>query len=618
MTFSRLKDIAKEPYRRRRRDNKLFLHEYWKEFRNFLCFGLIGGIAAYFLAEIVIHFCLGELEVEPELHGAITTVKILISILFAVIVGALYLPFYVFIANKFAFTHLFRLRGDNMNPNFRKIILESYESSINEQLIKVATLTKQGEIKADYSTQYHLAHLFSTSARKYFWATSFDKPSEFPIRNISYLKQFDEMQLNGITENGIPRKARIFITTYSDLIQDIAENSSYLLELLKMHLHYDDKKVVCSIKFFVCTNDTFQEIEDIVQTAGIDKQAMIYDFFVIDDELVYGRRNKNLKRTDDEINISFIGNQKLIETKIPIEVSSYKEIFTKIWNKAFDIKTIASHLSNLTDTSNLTDNSEFAVNAKAAVKRLADYQIISKEKINNVISRFSSDALNNYQNIENTESRNLRYLELFNIEIIGQGFFNKWVKFIANSKGVAWAVDSSERKEGNEFYRIWDSSSNEDYEYREFFYASIAASKDGNCDFKRIFILKNHIPKDDLQAFNLFLVKAVLNNKMKIGIIRNADSNLSEDEKLNFGDFIITDIAYQNGNYSFDKAKGFTLRNLKFKVADLSYTDNLILDKDFGDYQQVFNKLWDNINTVRFENEADLKNPNKINKLIQT
>jgi hypothetical protein len=612
MSLERIIHIAKEPFRKLRGKDKLFLHEYWKEFRNFLFFGLIGGIAAYFLAETVIHYFLGELEVKPELHEAITTVKILISILFAVIVGALYLPFYVFIANKFAFTHLYRLRGDNMNPNFRKIILESYEESINEQLIKVATLTKQGEIKADYSTQYHLAHLFSTSARKYFWATSFDKPSEFPIRNISYLKQFDEMQLNGMTENGIPKKARIFITTYSDLIQDIAENSSYLLELLKMHLHYDDKKVICSIKFFVCTTDAFQEIEDIVQTAGIDKQAMIYDFFVIDDELVYGRRNKNLKRTDDEINISFIGNQKLIETKIPIEVSSYKEIFTKIWNKAFDINALASHLSSLTDTS------DFAVNATAAVKRLADYQIVGQEKIEKVISRFSIDALNNYQNIENTESRNLRYLELFSTETIGQGFFNKWVEFIKKSKGAAWAVDSSERKEGNEFYRIWDSSSIEDYEYREFFNASIAASKDGQCDFKRIFIVKNHIPKDDLQAFNLFLVKAVLNNKMKIGIIRNTDSNLSDDEKLNFGDFIITDIIYQNGNYSFDKAKGFTLRNLKFKVADLSYTDNLILDKDFGDYQQVFNKLWDNTNTVRFENEADLKNQNKINKLIQT
>lgn len=586
-------------------ENKLFLDEYLTEFISFLIFGLTGGIIAYFISEHLIHLLLDGLEEKPELQSAANTVKILISILLAVIIGSLYLPYYVFFTNKFAFSHLFKIRGDNLNPDFRKSILNHYENRINEQLISLSTLTKQGEIKADYYTQYFFARMFSETANNYFWATSFDKPSEFPIRNISYLQQFEGMQLNGLIDADIPKKARVFITTYSDLIKDIAENRDYLLQLLKMHLHYDTDQVICSVRFFICTDNTFQEAVDIVKTDFVNPSAMIYDFFVIDDTLVYGRKNKKLTASNDDIYILFIGNQKLLSSKSPIEIDSYKNIFKAIWHKSYDIKALASLLE------------QKSLEVSNAVTNLASAQIVSEEKIYENINRFRIDALAYYDNIKNTESTNSRYSSIFQGERVGEGFFNKWLELIKNSKGFAWAVDSSERKEGEEFYRIWDNNKDEDFEYRMFFQSSMACSKSNECNFKRIFIIKNKIPQGDLAFFTRFLIKSVEESNMKVGVIVSEESDLDEAEKLNLTDFIIIDINQTGSTYYFDNAKGFTLRNEKFNADILKYTENLILVEDFIKHQNIFEKLWHNEHIVLFETTNHITDTSRINRLIQ-
>jgi hypothetical protein len=608
MSVQSLFYLIKEPYRQLRKSNKVFLNEYIKEFINFSIFGILGGIIAWFLAESFINHWLEGINIPNEVEGIVKTLKVLIAIFTGVVCGSFYLPFYTFYRNKYAFNHLFKIRGDNLNANFRKTILHRYETDINNQLSNLAILTNKGELSAYYSTQFFLADMFSSNAKNYFWATSFDVPSEFPIRNFDYMRKFNNMNLVGIDEENIPKKARIFITTFDDLIEDISENSTYLLELINAHLQYYNSQVICSVKFLVSPNDTFAQIEDIIQTNQIDKTKMIYDFFVLDDKLVYGRKNKRLNRTNECIDISFIGNKTLVTNENAGEILNYKKVFKEIWKVSLDVRSLASLLSDL----NAQD--EFAKNAKSSISKLASYQIL--DEITKKISRFAKDALNLWENIEDTQKKEARYGSIFDTAKFGQLFFNKWLNIIETSTGIAWAVDSSERKEGNEFYKIWDNQSLDDYVYREFLKSSSKAAIGGS-DFKRIFIINNLIPNGEQEQFRHFLYKTVDTNKLKIGITPSNKTKLSDEEKLYYGDFLMVGISKVNNQFDTSYAKGFTLRNRKFKVEDLSFDFNIMLEKEFMNYQDVFLRLWNDSETVKFESVADTINPIKIQKLIK-
>jgi len=607
MTWEQIKNNIIGRIEKIGKHDKLFLDECLREFRSFVIFAVIGGFLAYFTSDFLIQKYLTGFENRPELMGIVQPNKILVSVFIGIIIASFYLPFYIFISNKEAFSYFFRLRGDNINYSFRKVILTHYGQNITSQLKSLVALTKTGEIKADYSTQYLFARIFCETATEYFWATSFDKPSEFPIRNISYLQKFDGMKLTGFTSTSIPKKARIFITTYKDLVRDIAENKDYLLQLMKMHLHYHNSQVICSVRFFLCKDEVYQEVVDILKQCKVSNfEDFIYDYFIIDDSLIYGRKNKKLINSNDEIFISFIVGGKNISNEAESEVDKYKDIYSKLWGGAFDIKSLTDLLSQKPST------------IKLAINNFASAQLISEEKIVDYINRFSADANAYYESIENTVSTDNRYGPDFSDSKVGKDFFEKWIDLIKKSKGFAWAVDSSERKEGDEFYRIWDSNRGEDLEYRQFFDASMDCAKNKKCDFKRIFIIKSKIPEIDNAIFNRFLVKAVEENNMKVGVIISDESNLSEQEQLNQSDFLIIDVKQDaNNKYSFENARGFTLRNEQFKIDRLKYSENLILVKDFPEYQNIFEKLWNNPNTVHFETQQHITDTSRINLLIK-
>jgi len=114
--------------------DKLFLDEYLREFRSFVIFAVIGGFLAYFTSDFLIQKYLTGFENRPELMGIVQPNKILVSVFIGIIIASFYLPFYIFISNKEAFSYFFRLRGDNINYSFRKVILTHYGQNITSQL----------------------------------------------------------------------------------------------------------------------------------------------------------------------------------------------------------------------------------------------------------------------------------------------------------------------------------------------------------------------------------------------------------------------------------------------------------------------------------------------------
>lgn len=596
-------DFLKNHLRRIRSHDKIFFTEYKKEFRNFILFVVIAALITYFASNFFISKFINNIT---DIGSIVEPVKILVSILTGIVISSFYLPYYIYFVNKEAFSYFFRLRGDNLNNRFRSVVLKYFENNINNQLKILTKLTNYGEIKSDYTTQYQFAKMFSEIVHDYFWATSYDKPSEFPIRNIGYLQKFDCMNLIGRTDSGIPKKSRIFIITYKDLIKDIVENKDYLLQLFKMHLHYFNNEVICSIKFLLCKEENYQEVLDIVKIHFSDSSNFIFDYFIIDDKLIYGRKNKKLSNSNNEINISFLSKQFEYDSDKISEIANYKAVFNKLWESSNDIKSLT----------NLLKSDDVFINS--TIENVASAQLISVEKIKDFIKRFIDDSNDYYDTIENTESTNIRYGSIFENSKFGNMFFNKWLGIIQNATDIGWAVDSSSRKEGDEFYKIWDSDKDEHKEYRLFFNASIECSTKNKCDFKRIFIVNKRIPSGDYAIFNRFLTKTVEENNMKVGVIVSQESSLSELEQLNQSDFLIINIKSKPGNnFDFKDAKGFTLRNESFKMEKLKYTENLIIEKDFNKYKEIFLKLWNNSNIIKFENKDDTTNSNKISQLIQ-
>ena len=411
-------DRAKEPIRKLRKHDKFSLAEYRKEFINFILFVCVASVITYYSSNWLISKFLFKYNNIVEFKNIVEPIKILVSILTGIIVSSFYLPYYIYFTNKEAFTYFVRLRGDNLNPNFRGIVLSYYRKHINKQLMSLATLTNHGEIKADYSTQYQFARMFSETAENYFWATSFDKPSEFPIRNMGYLQKFDGMNLIGNTDMKIPKKARIFITIYRDLVRDIVGIKTYLLQLLKMHMHYHEKEVICSVKFLLCKEEHYQEVIDIVQTEIADVSNFVFDFFIIDDKLIYGRKNKKLNNSNDELNISFVSNQVNSNADSNDNIEVYKKIYQKLYSNSYDIRGLTQLLKDKPHS------------IKSSIENLASAQLVSINKIEDNIHRFISDSNDYYENIENTELTNSRYGKYFENSKLGATFFNAWVDLI--------------------------------------------------------------------------------------------------------------------------------------------------------------------------------------------
>ena len=59
------------------------------------------------------------------------------------------------------------------------------------------------------------------------------------------------------------------------------------------------------------------------------------------------------------------------------------------------------------------------------------------------------------------------------------------------------------------------------------------------------------------------------------------------------------------------------MRNELFKMDKLKYPENLIIEKDFIKYKDIFLKLWNNSSIVKFESKEDTTNYSKINQLIE-
>ena len=576
-----------------KRKNGLFFKHYKKQVQFFMIFTVLSSCIAFIITSLLLHFVYKD---TPSVNTG------LFSFLLGLIFSSLYLPYHLYKTKKHLFDYLYELKEDNLNSTVRETILKHMEDNINVQLQRLVNLTNTGEVKADYDTQFAFATMFLEITERYFWATSFDKPSEFLIRYKSYLDKIN-LKFKGKRErihqiSSIPNKARLFIISYDDLIEDIVYYNKNLFELIKMHLDFENDEVICSVRFLLYSEKT--DYKKILHNLNIVESDFIFDYFLIDDKIIYGRKNEKLDSTNDVIDISFFCKGSYDCKKGERKIAEYKEVYKSWWEISYNVEA----LTELLETSiNQNENK-----ISSAITNLRRKHVRNEDKIKEIIlNEFVKKVRDYYKQTTKTKENKKWYYKYFK-DLTGRQLFTEWLNIIKKSNGNAIAIDSTPRKVSNEFFKIWESNNAIHEAYRDIYNASLTCSNNSKGSFKRIFIIEDRFEKSVRLDFVQFLNVAVVINKMKIGIIFQEQIKDKPYQIRYYSDFLIID------SDSSEQGKGFTIRNEQFIAENFSY-ENLIPPSEFDDYKKIFDDLWDI--SEKFKNYNDVFNNEKIDKFIK-
>lgn len=529
------------------------------------------------------------------------TTTTLFTILLTLIIGFLALPWFLFKDNAEAFNHLLRIKADPLNKGLRQDVKTYLGKTLDTTLTKLIKLSENQQLTDTHYNQFRFARIFSSLADDYFWATSFDIPSEFPIKNRDYLSSMKQTPLKGFHEKAIklPKKARIYFITYIDLIKDIVENDDYLKEVVEFHLDFDDhrKKLVNSLKFFFYDPTEKQYERYFAQVLEDLDASVVYDFMVLDDKLVYGRHEPHvISAIGGNVNLILYNKKEVNDDS----VDKYKQIYKMLWRESMDLNQIIT---------TLRENTQFDSIIQEAIEQYCNQKYIEDVAgIKNGVNNFFKELELLLKRSENQQQIKEYYKNHFS-HLEGTFFFNDWKDKIRLAKGNSVAIDSTNRKTNKKFYKVWQKNFSESYrEYHDFFEAS--KNNEQKNKLTRVFIVEDYFEPGERDELMLFLAECTAND-IQVGIIRKDQIKMETPKLKKFSDFILVNVSVDNASPLKDTL-GFTLEDREFKRETLTLQRNSIVNTEFQLYLDTFNGLWEK--SVRFLTRENVRE--KIDEVI--
>ena len=537
--------------------------------------------------------------------GTIIPSALVLSALISLLFGLFILPYYLFKENSDAFNYIFEIKDQYKNSNVRSSIKRYLQNRWDNLLVKFLEITEESNITDNQYTQFVMARTFSSMAKNYFWATSFDIPSEFPIKNRDYLLAMKENKsMNKMYRStDIPCKARIFFITIGDFVKEVHQNAEYLIEVIEHHLFFDEKtnKLVNCLQFFFYDADK-KEYNNHYSKCDRTSYQTIYDYMIMDDTIVYGRHQPNkITLKTDKVDLLLYTKE---NTKDDLElIQDYKDTYKELWNYSLDFKQIFKRFNN---------DSEFKRTLLEAIGHYCNEYYIdsSSGNIYSEIGTFLKDVQNLIDRKENQSEIDEYYKSHIGLDISGEAFFNKWVKLIEGSKETcAIAIDSSFRKTKDKFFNVWDAN-NKIKKYEEYTSFFIASERKTQDKMQRIFVIEGKFSKQDESKLQGFLVACVKSN-IEVGIISTNDLGFNTNELKLYTDFIILNLT-SSKNIINNKTVGFTLETEKLLKAEVNQYSNCILPSQFDTYIDHFKSIWHKCIVISNSREIEEQIPNLI------
>lgn len=584
----------------------------------------IGSVIASFLTYLLISSIL------PDEWFNQTFLNILIALLFGASLTFLFFSVFFYYENNKAFMYLHQVKTkgrDIFNKN-QKIIFKILKDDYNALLYNLVKLPNE-QVKSTYTNQIKIASIFNNLAQDKFWATSFDLPSQFYAKNKDYFNAMNNLsKING-EYNTIPKKARVFICSLDEFIEDIYHNPQNLTDLIKWHLYWHKKSsrgaTNSPIRFLLYDNKSKTEILDTYFVDKLESENTIPDFMVVDQKFVYGRiENKSIE--DNNVTLRAIASTEykrlfpfgkyFSDRKTLKLIKTYELIFDDIYQNAieplqivdllnYELEEFSDRLKEIDNDLTIRENKPFSSQSYRLEKEII-------EGIKTIIKAEIETTINDYNNIQD---KNEHYLNLFRNSLNGYSFTNKWLELMKKSTDQCFAIDNADSRGGKtRFLDKWNS----DALYKEFLNASSTAVKKNNAKFTRIFILDEKINENDQFKFHSFIRECVSNFNIDVGIVLLTDlidKQIITDQSIQtMADFVLLNIK-DTTNLNTNEVLGFKIsKSNKFDYTSLNYYNNLVLPTDFKGYYTLFETIYSE--STKFLNATDVDKTENISKFI--
>lgn len=577
------------------------------EIGNFLVTTIIASVISILILNIIPKKCINA-----------DTVNFLMAILLSSVISFFLLAILFYRKHNDAFHYLIKIWRRKKIKKSEKEILEKIRAEYNNLLRDISKIPNE-QIKSTYTNQIKIASIFSSLAKEKFYATSYDLPSHFYNKNKDYLICMDNSMRTVIGENkefSIPNKARVFICSLDEFIEDIYSQPESLIFLIKWHLEWHKKTEVqessSPIKFLLYRNEEEKnKMDDYLKDIGNDN--IISDFMIVDDNLIYGRIEKNVI-TNNQVSLKAIINDKKSESIQKI-INGYNNAFKTIYQVAIEPEQIYKLLN-------------FEINDYKANMELIDKDLTvdSSKPFASQIYKFSPEDIARRKNLlkieiqsklkdyNDTQDRVNHYEKIFGENDNGINFTNTWVKLMKDGRYECIALDTADLRKGkSRFMDKWE----EEPLYKRFLDASSESVKNNSANFKRIFILESKLEESLKNRFLIFLSEIVNHSNLNIGFILL--ETLIEKKVINDKDILLnSDFILLNIENRLSKPKnvyGFKItKNDVFDEKSLGFANNLIIPNEFKTLYNKFNEIYSYC--VIFENSNDVIDNDKINKFI--